>query len=450
MRSVRRRRRPEIGGHGQDAGVSPRGPEVEKEAQPLAARIRRVDPGEKARQLGRQDGECGHLVPPGMAFRIRASMRMGARRTAFLDLCQRSRCQIGDAHGIGQPAENVGTLNGLPDIAIEDKVRFLQRPEAYGRADAEVLAEETHMSWVFLAGDRVYKLKKPVRYPFLDFSTIEARERNCREEVRLNRRLAAHIYLGIVPLTATPAGELAIDGEGATVDWLVLMRRLPRERMLDRAIGEGTVRRDEIVAVADRLAAFYRDAEPAALTAEAFVRQFIHEQATTRAVLTDPAFGLDHMRVADMLGRIEDVLRNRTHLLASRVEQGRVVEGHGDLRPEHVCLGPPPVVIDCLEFNRSLRLVDPLDELTFLGLECKRLGAGWIGPLILARYAESRSDPPPQELIAFYWRYRACLRARLSLVHILERDRRKPEKWLPLAKQYLALAEAPELSPALP
>src|SRR5690606_30978810 len=133
--------------------------------------------------------------------------------------------------------------------------------------------------------------------------------------VRLNRRLAPHIYLGVVPLTATPSGELAIDGEGAAVDWLVLMRRLPRERMLDRAIGEGAVRRDEIVTVADRLAVFYRDAEPAALTAEAFVQQFIHEQATTRAVLTDPAFGLDHMRVADMLGHIEDVLRNRAHLL---------------------------------------------------------------------------------------------------------------------------------------
>lgn len=342
------------------------------------------------------------------------------------------------------------SLTELPEISIEEKLRFLLRPASYGDTSAEVLAEETHMSWVFLVGGRAYKLKKPVRYPFLDFSTVEARESDCREEVRLNRRLAADVYLGVVPLTLSAGGKLAIGGEGVPVDWLVLMRRLPRERMLDRALAAAAVDRAEIISVADRLSDFYEAAGPVELTPGDYVGQFLREQAWTREVLTDPRFDLDGVRVENILARIEDVLRDRSELLKVRVEAGRVVEGHGDLRPEHVCLNTPPMIIDCLEFNRQFRLIDPVDELTFLGLECKRLGDGWIGPLLLSRYVERLGDAPSPELVSFYWRYRACLRARLSLVHILEHDRRKPEKWLPLAKQYLALADEPELSPVLP
>jgi aminoglycoside phosphotransferase family enzyme len=162
-----------------------------------------------------------------------------------------------------------------------------------------------------------------------------------------------------------------------------------------------------------------------------------------------PAFDLDGARITDTLCLIDDVLANDAAMLMARVEAGRVVEGHGDLRPEHVCLNTPPVIIDCLEFNRELRLVDPVDELMFLGLECKRLGDGWIGATLFERYSARLGDTPPTALLDFYWRYRACLRARLSLVHILERDTRDPGKWLPLAGQYLALAETPEINSPL-
>lgn len=339
-------------------------------------------------------------------------------------------------------------MTALPDISIEEKLRFLLRPASYGQATGEVLAEETHMSWVFLVGARVYKLKKPVRYPFLDFSTVEARENDCREEVRLNLRLAENVYLGVVPLTLSAEGQLAIDGKGHAVDWLVVMRRLPAERMLDRAIAAREVDRGKINAVADRLASFYSDAEPADLTPEAYVEQFVREQTLTRDVLTDQAFDLGGGRILKILDSLDDALHKGNRFLKARVESGRVVEGHGDLRPEHVCLNTPPVIIDCLEFNRQFRLVDPVDELTFLGLECTRLGDGWIGPLLLERYAERLGDVPSPALVSFYWNYRACLRARLSLVHILENDRRKPEKWLPQAREYLALANLPEFSPA--
>lgn len=107
------------------------------------------------------------------------------------------------------------------------------------------------MSWLFLAGDRVYKLKKPVRYPYLDFRTLAAREANCRAETRLNRRLAPDVYRGVARLTVDEAGTFALDGEGETVDWLVVMRRLPEDRMLDNVIARGAVTHGEIERVAD-------------------------------------------------------------------------------------------------------------------------------------------------------------------------------------------------------
>ncbi|MFW6368961.1 MAG: hypothetical protein ACOC0J_00060, partial [Myxococcota bacterium] len=118
--------------------------------------------------------------------------------------------------------------------SLREKVEFLTSPTAHGGEKVDV--RETHMALVFLAGDRAYKMKKPVRLPFLDYSTLAARGRICAEEVRLNRRLAASVYLGRSRLTEQPDGSLSIDGEGRTVEWLVRMRRLPEEKMLDRAI----------------------------------------------------------------------------------------------------------------------------------------------------------------------------------------------------------------------
>jgi aminoglycoside phosphotransferase family enzyme len=136
-------------------------------------------------------------------------------------------------------------------------------------------------------------------------------------------------------------------------------------------------------------------------------------------------------------------------MLEDRVKHGRIVEGHGDLRPEHICLSYPPVIIDCLEFSRAFRLVDPFDELTFLALECERLDAAWIGERLIERCADGLRDQPLPRLLEFYWTYRACLRARLALAHLLEPDPREPWKWVPLANRYLELAQSRVVTPVL-
>ena len=273
------------------------------------------------------------------------------------------------------------------DVSIDEKVRFLKTGTAYASCPRVVDVKETHMSWVFVAGDHVYKLKKPVHYPFLDFRTLAAREANCREEVRLNRRLAPDVYLGAVALTVDKDGQLAIGGRGKIIDWLVEMRRLPDELMLDQAILRHTIEHDEsrrLDAVADLLSGFYRVSPPVEISPSAYVQQFAREHAINEAVLGDTSFKLDGAQVSDVVARVRLGIEEGAPL-KDRVKQNRIVEGHGDLRPQHVCLSDPPVIIDCLEFNRALRLVDPFDELTFFTLECDFLSAAWVGEYILKR-----------------------------------------------------------------
>ena len=308
------------------------------------------------------------------------------------------------------------------------------------------------MSWVFVAGDRVYKLKKPVHYAFLDFRTLKAREKNCREEVRLNRRLAPNVYLGVVSLTVDEGGRFAISGRGEVIDWLVEMQRLPDQLMLDQAILTHRIdhgRTGLLDPVVDLLVDFYKTCPPAKISPSAYTQQFAREHAINAAVLSDPRFDLDGAEVRDALARVRHGLDDGAASLKERVKRGRIVEGHGDLRPEHICLSDPPVIIDCLEFSHALRLVDPFDELTYLTLECEILDAGWVGEHIIEGCAEGLHDKPSPSLLDFYWTYRACLRARLALAHLLEPNPRTPEKWVPLARRYLQLAQSRALRPAL-
>lgn len=328
-------------------------------------------------------------------------------------------------------------------LGLTAKVAFLRRPESYPGRPGSVDAVETHMSWVFLAGDRVYKLKKPVRYDFLDFSTVELRRLSCRREVRLNRRLAPDVYLGVVPLTADERGRLELGGdrEGRTVvDWLVEMRRLPAESMLDHKIAQHTVSGEDVRRVGLLLARFYRQAPPVRITAAAYRRRFRDDVESVRRELTRPADTLPRARVLAVAGRLLGFLDRHGDLLDERVAGRRIVEAHGDLRPQHVCLAEPPVVIDCLEFKRDFRLLDPVDELAYLALECERLGAAWIGDRLLAIYEEETGDHPAPALLEFYKTFRAFLRGKIAFLHI--REPGDPDHWVALTKRYLELAAA--------
>jgi len=270
------------------------------------------------------------------------------------------------------------------DSALAEKVDFLSRPAAYGLASAGVVRRETHMSWIFVAGDKVYKLKKPVRFPYLDFSTLDRREAACRAELRLNRRLAPDVYLDVVPLSES-SGSLSLDGAGAPVDWLVVMRRLDEGFTLDRMIKDkriGLVWLDRLIAT---LGCFYRSATPICLPAAVHLADWWQRLAYNRRILLDPRFAtpVGLVRRIDRAQRL--FLQRRGYLIAARLRRRRIVDGHGDLRPEHIWLDDEIRIIDCLEFNPRLRIVDPFDEVAYLSLECERLGAAWVGAYIQRR-----------------------------------------------------------------
>lgn len=324
---------------------------------------------------------------------------------------------------------------------LEQKVEFLSRSAAYLEPVADVIRRETHMSWVFLAGDKVYKLKKPVRFSYLDFSTLERRKNACLAELSLNRRLAPNVYLDITPLTSTPRG-LSIGGGGMIVDWLVVMQRLDESQTLEHAILEDRVEPWQLDRLINTLAQFYRRATRVPLSPAAHLRDWQQSQLYNRRVLLDPRFGLP----AGLITRVDSVQRrflsSQRKLLAQRVQTRRIVDGHGDLRPEHIWLGDPVRIIDCLEFNPRLRMVDPFDEIAFLSLECERLGAAWVGKYVQRRLARVLRDGLTEELFLFYRCHRATLRARLAIAHLLEPDPRTPKKWPRLARAYLRLAAA--------
>lgn len=325
-------------------------------------------------------------------------------------------------------------------VGLEEKLAFLRSPRSYPARPSRVEPQETHMSYVFLTDADAYKLKKPVRYPFLDFSTLAARESSCRAEARLNDRLAPGVYRGVVALTREHDGRLALDGDGPVVDWLVRMRRLPRERMLDRLILERRLAAQDIARLADWLADFYAAQPPAGLTPDAYAAALAREHRFNLDLLRQPRFELDRGELAAIDAVITDFFARGRALLDARVMAGRVIDGHGDLRPEHVCLTDPPRVIDCLEFNRDLRLVDWADEIAFLGLECALLGAPWIAQALRAPIAARLHDDVPVGLTALYTALRACLRARLAVAHLLEPDPRDGARWLPRARAYLRFA----------
>jgi aminoglycoside phosphotransferase family enzyme len=328
----------------------------------------------------------------------------------------------------------------MTEVTLDSKVAFLRQPTSFPERAYRVEAIETHMSWVFLTDGHAYKLKKPMCRGLLDFSSVEARHYYCEEEIRLNRRLAPDVYLGIVALTLDSPGHLQLDGAGPVIDWLVKMRRLPTQHMLDYAIQHGTASEEDIVHIAKRLADFYHMCAPAPIDAAAYRSKLLHHIDHYLQALSRPAYQLPALQITGICLDQRSFLQKVAGLLDQRIQSGRIVEGHGDLRPEHICLKRKLVMIDCLEFSRDLRIIDAVDELAFLALECERLGAARLSALLLRTYSEISGDSPDATLIHFYQSYRASLRAAIAIQHLDEEKFRYSPQWPRRAKEYLQLA----------
>lgn len=326
-------------------------------------------------------------------------------------------------------------------LSIDEKVAFLKQPGSYPFHVTQVQTKETHMSWVFLVNDFAYKLKKPVKYRLLDFSLLESRFRNCREEVRLNRRLAKDIYLGVVPLAVDKRGYIALHGEGTITDWLVHMKRIPEENMLDYAIQHNSINNTLVQQTALLLSEFYKSSPPVVNDTVQYRKKIKREVQSLYRELIEPAYRLPVALIEKYIAGLLHFLNEQAALFDQRVTGEKIIEAHGDLRPEHVCLSPRPAIIDCLEFNRELRILDTAEELSFFAMECDVMGNKTVGEIFFDTYSSATSDRIPKRLIYFYKLKKACLRAFLVIRHITEDAYRHDVKWQIKATAYLQAAE---------
>ena len=326
-------------------------------------------------------------------------------------------------------------------ISITEKVSFLKQPGAYPHPVVKVETKETHMSWVFLVNDFVYKLKKTVQYRFLDFGTLEARLKNCREEIRLNKRLAADLYVGIVPLVLNEEGKLQIEGKGQVIEWLVKMKRIPEENLLDYAIKHQRADEALVKGAAMLLAEFYKNAPPVYMKPDLYRKKLKDEITSTHTDLLQPLYHLPIVLIEQISNNLVHFLGNHSLQFDKRIANGNIIEAHGDLRPEHVCLLPQPAIIDSLEFNRELRVMDIAEELSFFDMECEMIGDLVTGQLFFDCYKKLSLDTIPESLIFFYKAKKAFLRTYLVARHITEPGYKDEPGWLNRANAYLQSAK---------
>lgn len=333
-----------------------------------------------------------------------------------------------------------GQIGGI-EAGLLDPAVYPWRPET-------VEYIETHVSWVYFAGDRVVKIKRPVAFPFVDHRDPARRHQSCLDEVRLNRRLTDGVYLRVVPVVHTPDG-FRVDAAGEPVEWATLMRRMPAEKMLDVLLRGGKTPGDLADRLAARLVPFHRDLAPACAGQAAIWTAVVTDNLDEIAPFAGQALS------AGQFGLVEESLRrfarDNDTVLQRRVDEGWIREGHGDLRAEHVCVEPEALQIyDCVEFNRDLRCADVASDLVYFLMDLTRLGARGVATDLLGSYRSAGIDLP-DALIRFYGAHRALVRVKVSCLELADADAETRSALMRNAADYLDMASAAALTvqPAL-
>src|SRR5262245_44655690 len=338
-------------------------------------------------------------------------------------------------------------------------VRALADPAFYPHRPSTVEHVQTHISHVFLAGPYVYKLKKAAQLPFLDARTAARRQGFCEEELRLNRHLAAPVYLGVLPITREPDGQFALDGMGTAIDHVVWMRRLPADSMLEQLVLAGKVDAGALARLASMLAHFHASAPAGPAVAahaapEALLASWRHVLGLAAPLVGGALPASTHTILASFGPAF---LAHHDGLLRARQMAHRIREGHGDLRAEHVCvveapleaepphapLGPGIYVIDCVEFSHALRCNDVASEVAFLAMDLERLGRPDLAEAFVDAYVVASRDRQLRTLLPFYSAYRACVRGAVEGLKAAEAEVEPAERVAATmrAGQYFALAQ---------
>lgn len=330
-----------------------------------------------------------------------------------------------------------------PMIDLSQLKKILIKPEIYPDHPQEVRWAETHISLLFFTGRYVYKFKKPVDFGFLDFTTLEKRRYFCEEEVRLNRRLSADLYLGVIPVTYDQE-KVSLDGKGEVVEYAVQMREIPAECLMDRLLQKGEVTPPMIQKVAEKLSSFYSIAE-----CNEYIKSFAKPKRVKQD--TDENFQQTEKYIDRVIPKkiFETILEQtnrfyerREDLFEKRITEERIRDCHGDLRLEHIFWGKEISIFDCIEFNERFRYTDVAADIAFLSMDLDYHGRGDLDRFLVHTYMERSGDTDLLEILDFYKCYRAYVRGKVESFRLDDPgiSEEEKEKAFQRARRYFDLA----------
>jgi aminoglycoside phosphotransferase family enzyme/predicted kinase len=333
----------------------------------------------------------------------------------------------------------------------EKQLKSLLKPAAYPEPAADVQLLQTHVSWIFLAGEFAYKVKKPVDFGFLNFTTLDRRRFYCQEEVRLNRRLCPEIYLDVVPLRECPSG-VCFHGDGRIVDYGVKMVRLPAERMADRLLARGELTGADVIRIARTVAGFHRTAERGGEidsygSLEAIRRNW-EENLRHLEEFAGMTISRKDLRLLQRWG--DRFLADKAGLFADRIENGFIRDCDGDIHLENICITDRVCIFDCIEFNNRFRYSDTAADIAFLLMDLESRGRKDLADIFLDEYLEASGDNGCRELLPFYQVSRAVVRGKVESLRLHDATMSAAEKraageraarYLRLARGYLLREE---------
>lgn len=291
---------------------------------------------------------------------------------------------------------------------------FFTNPSSYPHPVETIAHRQTHVSHVFLAGDFAYKLKKTVRFPFLDASTLALRRKWYRLEIALNRRLAPDIYLGVTPVVETAQGW-RLGGKGTVVESVVRMRRLPERRMLDQLVRRGEVGSRDMAHIAQMLIRFFARAARSRRIDRYGSPERVAELVLGNLRECRPFVGtlLSERDRAVLEAAYRQFLTLRKPILLRRVREGRIIDGHGDLRCENICLTDPVTIFDCVEFQPAFRCGDLVNDFSFLVMDLEFRGRDDLARVLVDRYRAAIHDPTFDVVLPFYECHRSLVRGKV-------------------------------------
>jgi aminoglycoside phosphotransferase family enzyme len=298
---------------------------------------------------------------------------------------------------------------------LPSTIKALLKPQAYPHKPQKIELVQTQMSFIFLAGEYVYKIKKPVNLGYLDYTTLEKRHFFCQQELELNRRLCPDAYVAVVPIVEKK-GELRIEGQGKAIEYAVKMKQVPQDRMMDVLLPQGQVTPEMVARVAEKLLGFHQKAqtnpEITAFGNLDVIRQNCDENfAQTEKYI---GFTIPKAEYERIKSYTDNFITSNASLFDKRVREGKIRDCHGDLHAAHVCFTEDICIYDCIEFNDRFRYSDVASELAFLAMDLDRYQQSGLSRHLVNTYVGLSHDEELLKLLNFYKCYRAYVRGKVE------------------------------------